>query len=67
MLSEILSDLAKAEAVGALDPVLGVTILGPFSLLSINRWKPRGENNFRVIFLSLLKLDTVNNTSEVSQ
>ena len=47
MLSEILSDLAKAEAVGALDPVLGV--LGLFSLLSINRWKPRGENNFRVI------------------
>lgn len=49
MLSEILSDLAKAEAVGALDPVLDVTILGPFSLLSINWWKPRGENNFRVI------------------
>lgn len=49
LLSEILSDLAKVEAVGALDPVLGVTILDPFSLLSINWWKPRGENNFRVI------------------
>lgn len=50
LLSEILSELAKAEAEGALCAVLGVKILGPFSVLSNNCLKPRGENSFRMSF-----------------
>lgn len=67
MLTEILSELAKAEAEGALDTVLGVMVLGPFSVLPNSQLKPRGENSFRVIFLSFLKLDTANSTSGVNR
>lgn len=49
LLSEILPDLVEAEDFGVLDPVLGVKMPGPFSVLSINWWKAREENNFRVI------------------